>query len=325
MPNSSKMPAIGDGLSHGIDYLDPYFVVWFFGVPVAYIVLAGLFRALGWWDFKLKVMKKKAGEAKKTLQDSTTRASDDMAFELVAGFCVAYLAGAGFVATYGLFGVKDYEMLLAAPFYGDSLFVRRHLVYPMINYQGWNVVLCLLLEVLGDPSMIAHHIVTGSLAYLGLHPYLHLRGLFFLGIAEVTNIPLTFFDVCKKFESIGKTAASRKARLEFKGEGEGPELQKSALHEASQAIFALSFIVFRLVLWPYHCYFFWSGSVDLIVSGHHGNEQVHSRLVVIYFLVSNVFLTGLQIFWGKQIVEGLLKALGLMGSGKGKASGKKSQ
>ena len=291
------------GFTHGIDYMDPYFLGWFAGVPIAYIILSLLFRALGWWNFKLKVMKKAKGESKRTLQDSSTRASDDMAFELVAGFCVAYLAGAGFVATFGLFGVNDYQKLLKAPFYGDSLFVRHHLVYPMINYQAWNVVLCFILEVLGDPNMIAHHIVTGSLAYLGLHPYLHLRGLFFLGIAEVTNIPLTLFDVCKKFETIGKNKAGA----------------KTFLHEASQAVFAISFIIFRLILWPYHCYFFWTGSFDLIMYGKHGSEQVHSRAVVIYFLISNVFLTGLQVFWGKQIIEGLLKVLGIGAKDKKKA------
>jgi hypothetical protein len=47
------------GLTHGIDFNDPYVKVWFFGVPISYLVLAGLFRLLGWWNFKLKVMKNK--------------------------------------------------------------------------------------------------------------------------------------------------------------------------------------------------------------------------------------------------------------------------
>lgn len=269
------------GLDHGIDFTNKYFLAWFIGVPVAYLLLAGTFRALGWWNFKLQVMKKKK------LQDSTTRASDDMAFELVAGFCVTYLAAAGFIGSYSLFGVDDFPKLMSNEFYGDSEFVRNHLIYPMINYQGWNVVLCLTLEVLGDPNMIGHHIVTGSLAYLGLHPYLHLRGLYFLGIAEVTNIPLTVYDVCKKFDRLG--------------------WKSTGIYELSQATFAISFIIFRLILWPYYCIPFWMGSVELLTSG-----RAHSPFVVVYFLLSNVFLTGLQVFWGQQIVVGLLQVLGIM-------------
>ena len=269
------------GLTHGIDFNDPYVKVWFFGVPISYLVLAGLFRLLGWWNFKLKVMKNKK------LQDSTTRASDDMAFEIVAGFCVTYLAAAGFIGSYSLFGVNDFPKLEANPFYGDSQFVCNHLIYPMIFFQGWNVVLCLFLEVLRSPEMIAHHLVTASLAYLGMHPYLHLRGLYFLGIAEVTNIPLTVYDVLKKFERLG--------------------WKEGKLYEITQAAFAISFIVFRLIIWPYYCIPFWLGSIDLIRTG-----KAHSNFVVVYFLLSNVFLTGLQLLWGQQIVVGLLQVLGIV-------------
>ena len=179
---SSPLAFLPRGLDHGIDTKSPFFRAWFVGVPVLFFALAFLFRALGWWNFKLKTMKK--GK----LVDSSTRASDDMAFEIVAGICVTYLAVAGFVCASGLAG--DYAKLAGNPYYGYSQFVIDHLVYPMLSYQGWNVLICLPglgLESLNNPAMIGHHIATGSLAYLGMAPYLHYRALFFFGMAEVTS------------------------------------------------------------------------------------------------------------------------------------------
>ena len=280
------------GFGHGVDFWSPYFQVWFWGVPLAYIVLSQLFRALGWWNFKLRTMKKGS------LVDTSTRASDDMAFEIVAGFCVTYLAAAGFICAFGLFGVDDYPKLALNPYYGYSNFVRDHLVYPMLSYQGWNVFLSIFLDVLRDPFMIGHHIATGLLGYLGLHPYLHYRALFFFGMAEVTNIPLTVYDSCKKM-----------------GWKDGP------LFAASQATFAISFIIFRLILWPIYSFQFWIDSYELLTTGKdkHSGKQTHSNLVVMIFVLSNLFLTFLQFMWGKQVIVGLMGVLGLTKKSKSKS------
>ena len=71
------------GIDHGIELTDAHFITWFLGVPTTFLLLATLFRRKNWWSFILK--------------DSTTRASDDMAFEIVAGGCCLYLAVAGVV------------------------------------------------------------------------------------------------------------------------------------------------------------------------------------------------------------------------------------
>jgi hypothetical protein len=266
------------GLSHGLDFSSPHVLAWFFGLPITYLFLAGLFRSLGWWNFRLKVMKNKK------LQESTTRASDDMAFEIVAGFCVTYLAVAGFVGRYNLFGVDEYRRLEKDPFFGESEFVRNHLSTPMIFYQLWNVVLCTQLEVLNDMAMFGHHLVAASLAYLSLSPYMQGFAFFFLGIVEITSIPLTLYDVCKKFS-----------------------FKDGIVFAISQGTFASSFIYIRLIVWFGWCLPFWVGSIDLLRTG-----KAHNSAIVVYFLLSNIFMTGLQLFWGQQIIEGLLKLLGFI-------------
>jgi len=293
-----------NGFNHWVDYVDrPYFRFWFVAVPVAFFFFAGLFRLLGWWNFKLqkvakdakgKVIKDKDGEA--ILVDSSTRASDDMAFELVAGICVTYLAIAGFVCTFGKqYGINDYEELSKNPYYGKSAFVEDHLVAPMISYQGWNILITLYMESIYSVEMIGHHLVTGGLAYLGLNPYLHYRALFFFGIAEFTNIPLTFYDVAKK--------------LQWDKNGLGYNL--------SQGGFVVSFIILRMILWPYFSVQFWIDSYQLLTTGQDANgNKCHSQFVVLFFVLSNFFLTFLQFLWGKQIVSRLLALLGISGGGK---------
>ena len=271
------------GLSHGLAFMqDDVAKWWFFGLPISYLAIAGLFRACKLCAFKLKISDKSG-----KLVDSNTRASDDLAFEIVAGFCVTYLAAAGIIGRYSLFGVDVWSKLSQDKFYGQDPYVTRHLIIPMIIYQLWDVVLCLQLDVLRSPALIAHHLVAAALAYFALNPYLHHSALFFFGIVEVTSIPLTVYDTCQKFERLG--------------------WKSSIAFHASSVAFALSFIAVRMVMWVAECAPFWTGSVDLLVSG-----RAHSSPVVVFFLLSNVFMTILQIVWGKQVVVGLLQVLGVL-------------
>jgi hypothetical protein len=101
------------GFDHGIDFSNKHFVAWFIGVPASFLILANLFRSQGWWAF--------------TLKGTTTRASDDLAFEIVAGSCCLYLAVAGIIGRFGLFGANNYDELEEDPFYAGSDFVKNHL------------------------------------------------------------------------------------------------------------------------------------------------------------------------------------------------------
>ena len=131
--------------------------------------------------------------------------------------------------------------------------------------------------------VVGHHLVTGTLAYFGLNPYLQYYGLFYMGVAEFTNIPLTFVDVFKYLPEAAK--------------------KFSFLNEASRIIFALAFIALRLVYWPIMSYDFWTGSINLLQTGN-----AHSNFVVTFFLVANLFLTGLQFLWGSKIFGFLFKS-----------------
>jgi hypothetical protein len=271
------MEDVALGLKHGVDTSNWFFQVWFFGIPVAYFTLVFLFRALNLWEFKTR----KGG-----------RSSDIMAFELCALVSVTYLGIAGVIGQYDLFGVEESVALSTNMFYAKSSFVENHLIYPMVTFQGWNVLLCFFSPDLRDPAMIGHHLVTATLGYLGFHPYLHGAGLFFFGIAELSNVPLTIYDIFKYFK-----AANFQTKYPM-------------LYQLSQVSFALSFIVLRLIIWPIKSWTFWMGSIDLLQKG-----TAHSNFAVGFFLLANVFLTLLQFLWGWQIIKFLLPA--------GKSSGDK--
>jgi hypothetical protein len=159
-------------MDHSIPRTLP-FIAWFIAVPACYFFLVGTFRVLNLWDFKTR---------------HGSRASDIMAFEIVAGACVTYLAIIGILGWFKLYPGWDYDGIEADHFYGKAQFVEDHLIAPMISYQGWNFLLCFFCKDLLDPAMIGHHSVTGSLAFIGLHPYLHHYALFFFGFAELTNV-----------------------------------------------------------------------------------------------------------------------------------------
>lgn len=268
MKISSIENDIMEGIKHGIESDNWYFRVWFVGVPIAYFAIVKLFRLADMWDFKTR---------------GGSRASDIMAFEIVAGISVTYLGLAGVIVTFGLLGVTDGIELSKDIYYKKSQFIVEHLIYPMITFQGWNVLLCFFCKDLRDPAMIGHHLVTASLAYFGLHPYLHGGAMFFFGVAELTNIPLTVYDVFKYFKTIGF-------------------IEKYPLtYSLSSQIFGVSFIILRLIVWPYKSYQFWVGSMDLLTTG-----KAHSNFVVGFFLVANIFLTLLQFYWGSLIVGSLI-------------------
>ncbi len=254
-------------LDHGVP-TSPHFVAWFFIVPAVYLFLFGSFRALNLWPGKTRF---------------GSRGSDIMAYELTALMCVTYLTFWGSIAFFDLMpGKFDYNNVYNDQFYAKSIFVEDYLLAPVLSYQGWLLLLSFIENDLRDVAMIGHHVATFAVGYFCLYPYCHGYSLFFVGIVEFTNVPLTFVDIFKYF----------------------PDLKEkfSAVNEVSRIIFAIAFIIIRLIMWPYiGITKFWVGSVDLVKTGN-----AHSNFVVIFVLAANLFLTGLQFLWGYKIFGFLL-------------------
>lgn len=211
-----------------------------------------------------------------------SRSSDIIATEITSTICVVWFSAVGVIGYFHLFGYTDGHDLSLSPFYGYSTLVHHHLITPMLVYQIWNLIACLLHNEYRDLPSLAHHFVTAWLAYCGFHPFAHYYALFYFGIAELTTIPL---NIVNSFKNV-------------------PNLQQSypLFYSNIRTLFAGSFLIIRTIWWPVVSYGLFMGCVDLLSS-----QKAHSTFVVCYFLFSNLFLTSLQFYWGYLILINVMK------------------
>eukprot|EP01062_Namystynia_karyoxenos_P059321 TRINITY_DN50768_c0_g1_i1.p1 TRINITY_DN50768_c0_g1~~TRINITY_DN50768_c0_g1_i1.p1 ORF type:complete len:282 (+),score=88.78 TRINITY_DN50768_c0_g1_i1:81-926(+) len=177
----------------------------------------------------------------------------------------------------GLFNMPD------DPIYGSTP-VTNTLCLLMLGYALYATVAALVIEEMREIPFIGHHVGVTVLAYLGAAPFLHGYSMFFFGIAEFSTVVVCVMQLFK---------------LE-------PTLQEEhpGMYQAVRAMFAILFILLRLIVWPLLSLKFWMDMYDLLEAG-----EERSLFAVVCFMVCNVGLTGLQFFWGRQVIKGLLKSI----------------
>ena len=241
---------------------------WSIFIPVLHVALVVIFRALNWFPQETR---------------KRCRGSDIVALELVSTVCVVFVATAGVLGYFNFFDVMDNQNLYTIEkFYGYSKHVEDYLVTPMLCYQLWNLVACLLHNEYRDLAGIGHHIVTSGLAYMGFHPYAQYYALFYFGVAELTTIPLNAVTIFKHLPHLST--------------------QYPFLYQLARNSFVVSYFIVRIFWWPVVSYELFFGCIDLLT-----NNKAHSTFVVCYFLFANMFLTGLQFYWGYLIVRKALR------------------
>lgn len=128
---------------------------------------------------------------------------------------------------------------------------------------------------------LAHHTVTCLLSALSLRPFLHLYCAYFLGWSEISTAILCILVL-------------------FDAERGVPPLAKAApvLMKVTGASFAIAFIIFRIIIWPYVNYFYWQDMYHMWM-----NDSFHSVPVACIYAVVNVGLTVLQVVWLGEIIQ----------------------
>jgi hypothetical protein len=131
---------------------------------------------------------------------------------------------------------------------------------------------------------LAHHLVTGIVSAFALKPFLHLYACYFLGWSEISTVFLCVL-VC------------------FDDQHGIPGLNKAFPITMSifGVLFAVSFTLFRIILWPYINYYFWSDMWIIYQDG-----TVHSNVIWWIYMVISVALTLLQLVWFKEIIQGAI-------------------
>jgi len=240
----------------------------------ASIIFVGLI--LGYYVLSFYLSARAAAD-KSSIFGRKTRAgtpySQLLAYIVVSGICTTV---SGLAGCYGW--IYDSALIQDRLYEESKSGAARWMAIIMVAYQIWNFWLCCLLKDYRTAENLGHHSVTATLSYFTRFPFVSYYCLFFIGVAEMTNIPLSVFDSLKFMQ----------LKNEF-----------PSLYKYSRVTFAVSFLIIRCGVWPIISYDFWTQVL--------GAEKWHSPFVCIFFLVGNAFLTGLQFFWASKIVKALLK------------------
>lgn len=157
----------------------------------------------------------------------------------------------------------------------------------MVGFQLYELLCCYLAPVLCGKGnqMLIHHVMALLLAVAAReNGYLHYYGSFYMGVIESSSIALVFVDLFKQFPAL-------RARY-------------PAANEAARTVFAILFIAFRAVYWPFVSYYFW---IDSLAELRRGDAGTAPTWLVVMFLVFNALLTSLQFYWTHLIVQGAIK------------------
>jgi len=156
----------------------------------------------------------------------------------------------------------------------------------MMGFQMYELLCCIPSPRLrgGSFEFVGHHTIVLLLSYLC---YYHQAYLFFspcfMGVAEISSLPLSFVDLFKHFKSL---------RDHF-----------PIANEVVRVGFAVTFLACRGFYWPYCSIAFWKTCLGLISAG----VQPLSQPIVATFLFCNIAMTGLQWFWASLILIALYR------------------
>ncbi len=202
---------------------------------------------------------------------------DYVCFTLVAGIFCLWIAFAGLILYFNMFGVDDlYTKLAEDTFYSRSTFVENHIFLPMFVFQAYNTVFSLLFKQTRDTVMIIHHIAAVMTSIVAMAPFLQHDAFFFFGMAELSNIPLTWIDLTRQMPNIKD--------------------DHPIVHAFFQLFFVVIFLLVRCILWPVRVLF-----VMYRISYFIKRGLIHSELVAYGFMTSTALLTALQVVWGRKI------------------------
>lgn len=260
VPTHSADSSVGNELMGIIE--SPWFSGWLAGLFAAWVLLACLFRGV-------------------LLFKATPLATSHQVVLLVP-FVFQSCCG-----TWMWFFDEDFT----AAFEDDKIYgdygPARTLATVMLAFQIWDfcATLAMTKEVKGQIPHIVHHASSASVCAIALlngsHGLLLFYGPFFLGVSEISSVPLSMMDLFKYSKVLA-------------------EVYPKA-NEASRVTFAVLFLVFRCCYWPVVTYDFWMTTMA-------SSSPLSTRMKII----CNVFmaaLTALQYYWGGLVVKGIIKMI----------------
>jgi len=156
----------------------------------------------------------------------------------------------------------------------------------MIGFQLYELVACIPCPRLRGPinELLGHHLIVLLLSFLCYYGQaFHWYAPAFMGMAEISSIPLSFVDLFKQFPALREPL--------------------SVTNEAVRTVFAILFLIFRGFYWPFCSIWFWGDTLAMLASP----TPAVGTPVIAVFLVCNVLMTFLQWYWASLIVKALVQ------------------
>ena len=222
----------------------------------------------------------------------THRGTHGTRASLLAAYQVCTVAGNAYLAAVGCawWSGVDAGATATERLCGDLPHVRGSLLSALVAHLASDMVLYAVLPELREPALVAHHAVTGALAHIALRPeaFAHHYCAFFVGVAELSNVPLGYVELAKLVPAV--KAASPRA------------------YKAHRACFTAAFVALRLACWPIVSARFWRDSLHVLLHEHEEGAHCASRPTMLFFLLSNAGLTAMQFAWGAMLCRRLFRA-----------------
>ena len=154
-----------------------------------------------------------------------------------------------------------------------------------------SIVTCALQRLRGTRpnsyELLGHHVTALLLAVLVYYAQaFQFYAPAFMGLPELSSLPLAFVDLFKHFPSLRKGVP--------------------AANELARNIFAVTFLAVRGCYWPYCSVAFWRSAFAAMADE---NAQLLARPIVHTFLVCNVLMTALQWYWASIILTAIVRLL----------------
>jgi len=153
-------------------------------------------------------------------------------------------------------------------------------------YEVYNTVAAASILEYRTGEFLGHHVLTAIIAKFSQTQGPDFYGFFYLGLAASSSVFLVFVDVFRH----------------------GPDGWRAALPKVNavvRVVFALTFVAVRAVAWPLVSLAFWRDTISIIRVPPPGGGPWKPYLFML--LLSNTFLSALQIMWAKRIIAGLVK------------------
>ena len=149
---------------------------------------------------------------------------------------------------------------------------------------AWDIPTCLVVPKLRKPDLLAHHFGMAAVALVGAFFLPTRYGFYYLGVAELSSVPMTVFDQAEHAVEIAAKSdavdAARRQRLR-------------ATRDASRLVAALVFIAVRAVDFTRVTLTrFVPDALSVLASG-----EAALRWPLQFMVVSSVGFVGLQLYW----------------------------